>query len=124
MSRSAEIIARVADMYGLAKSELVGPSRLQVIAWPRQHAMFLLREAGFSYGQIGRLMGRRHHTTVIHGIAAYDARRAASAQPEASNQALATRRARYANRKLAAQRFAQKDLARWRAIGHSTGASA
>ncbi len=63
-----EIIAAVANHYGLDVAVLKGRSRNAEIALPRQIAMFLLREEiGISLPQIGEVLGGRDHTTVLHG---------------------------------------------------------
>ena len=63
-----EIIAAVAAEYGVPASAIVGNSRLSVVTVPRQEAMRRAKEAGLTLAQIGRLMGGRDHTTVMHGI--------------------------------------------------------
>ena len=72
---SREIIAAVAARHGLTPADLTGPSRRRYIAWPRQEAMARLQvQLGWSTPRIGRALGDRHHTTVMHGIRAYTAR--------------------------------------------------
>lgn len=63
-----EVLAAVANHYGLDVAALKGRSRNAEIALPRQIAMFLLREEiGISLPQIGEVLGGRDHTTVLHG---------------------------------------------------------
>lgn len=67
-TRVREIIAAVAAEYGVPASAIVGNSRLSVVTVPRQEAMRRAKDAGLSLSQIGRLMGGRDHSTVMHGI--------------------------------------------------------
>ncbi len=62
------IVQEVADYFGIAPEDLLGPSRKQQIAMPRQIAMYLLcAETDLSLEQIGLFMGNRNHTTILHG---------------------------------------------------------
>jgi chromosomal replication initiator protein len=63
-----EIIATVAQFYGLKTTDLRGPSRKGPIAKARQVVMFLAREmAQLSASTVGQELGGRHHTSVLHG---------------------------------------------------------
>jgi chromosomal replication initiator protein len=63
-----EIKNAVAGYYGLDLEELCGSSRRREVARPRQIAMYLMREeTESSFSQIGKALGGRDHTTVIHG---------------------------------------------------------
>lgn len=65
-----EIIAVTAVAYGYTPGDLQGPSRKQRLVKARHMAMFLCRRhTDLSLPRIGRLLGGRDHTTVIHGIA-------------------------------------------------------
>ena len=62
------ILAEVADYYGLAVEELVARNRKRSVSVPRQVAMYLLiHELELPPTQVGRLLGGRDHSTVIHG---------------------------------------------------------
>ena len=74
MSVSEEIIYRVAREHGIGPRDLRGPGRHRAVAWPRQQAMCELRAQGLSLPLIGRILGHRDHTTVIHGIRAHQRR--------------------------------------------------
>ena len=64
-----EIIAVTAVAYGYTPGDLQGPSRKQRLVKARHMAMFLCRRhTDLSLPRIGRLLGGRDHTTVIHGI--------------------------------------------------------
>jgi chromosomal replication initiator protein len=63
-----EVVRRVADTYGVSVENLLGESRSRQIAFPRQIAMYLLREeANISLPQIGDVLGGRDHTTILYG---------------------------------------------------------
>ncbi|MFC4651635.1 chromosomal replication initiator protein DnaA [Lactococcus nasutitermitis] len=57
----------VAKFYHISLSDLVGPKRPKEIAFPRQIAMYLVRELlGTSLPAIGNAFGGRDHTTVMY----------------------------------------------------------
>jgi chromosomal replication initiator protein len=62
------IISVVAKHYGMSEEQLVSRSRSRQIAFPRQVAMYLIREeTDASLPQIGERLGGRDHTTVMYG---------------------------------------------------------
>jgi chromosomal replication initiator protein len=62
-----EIIAAVAKELRVKMADLKGPSRRQSLTAARGVAMLLMRELlGLSYQEIGRQLGHRDHTTVMH----------------------------------------------------------
>ena len=62
------ILSEVADYFGLRVDDLLARSRKKNVAIPRQVAMYLLiHEIGLPPTQVGRLLGGRDHSTVIHG---------------------------------------------------------
>jgi chromosomal replication initiator protein len=62
-----QIQALVASRYQLSVSELLGPSRASRVAWPRQVAIYLARQAtDTSLQRIGQAFGDRNHATVLH----------------------------------------------------------
>ena len=66
---SAELIVEVVcEYYKLKDSDLLSNNREKQYAYPRQMAMYLLREvANISLVEIGRSLGNRDHSTVHHG---------------------------------------------------------
>ena len=68
MERGEAIIRAVAHIAGRRVSDLTGPGRAQVYFYPRIVAILALYSAGFSSPQIGRLLGGRHHTTILHAM--------------------------------------------------------
>ncbi len=62
------IIEGVARYFSVPTNSLPSPGRAKPIAEARHIAMYILREeAQLSLKQIGRLLGNRDHSTVIHG---------------------------------------------------------
>jgi chromosomal replication initiator protein len=67
---SIEIIQkRVVEQFGLRDQELKVRSNSKAIAFPRQVAMYLVKQlTSASLPEIGRQFGGKHHTTVLHSI--------------------------------------------------------
>jgi chromosomal replication initiator protein len=62
-----EIQERTCEAFGVSMDDLLSPSRAQLLAWPRQVAMYLARElTDATLPAIGRAFGGRNHTTVLH----------------------------------------------------------
>jgi chromosomal replication initiator protein len=62
-----DIIAVVARHFGVPQKQLKSGSRRQSIVTARAVAIYLARElTRYSYGQIGRSLGGRDHTTIMH----------------------------------------------------------
>jgi chromosomal replication initiator protein len=60
----------VSKYYQVGKRSLLGDSRARPIARPRQILMYLLRtHLGVSLEEVGRVVGGRDHTTVMHAVA-------------------------------------------------------
>jgi chromosomal replication initiator protein len=63
-----DIISKVANVFGVSMERMLGRDRSREVAFPRQIAMYLLREeANISLPQIGEALGGRDHTTVMYG---------------------------------------------------------
>jgi chromosomal replication initiator protein len=63
------ILDTTAASYGFSVDALIGPSRTRPLVTARQVAMYLTRElTDYSYPAIGRVFGKRDHTTVIHAV--------------------------------------------------------
>src|SRR5207245_11044879 len=63
-----QIIDGVCHYYNVDPERLRGKQRDREIAWPRQVAMYVMREeTSSSLLQIGNALGGRDHTTIIHG---------------------------------------------------------
>ena len=63
-----DVLQRVASQYGLSGEQILGRSRTANIAEARQVIMYLLvAELGLTPTHVGRFLGGRNHSTVIHG---------------------------------------------------------
>jgi len=63
-----KVVDTVARYYQIKVAELKGERRLKIITVPRQVVMYLLRkELQLSLKEVGRILGGRDHTTVLHG---------------------------------------------------------
>jgi chromosomal replication initiator protein len=60
---------RVVEQFGLRDQDLKVRSNSKAIAYPRQIAMYLVKQlTSASLPEIGRQFGGKHHTTVLHSI--------------------------------------------------------
>jgi chromosomal replication initiator protein len=63
------IIKAVAERFNMQAAQLKMKSNTKQIAYPRQVAMYLVKElTQASLPEIGRYFGGKHHTTVLHSI--------------------------------------------------------
>lgn len=63
------IIQTVSQFFELESVEVVGKRRYKELVYPRQLIMYLLRhELSFSYPKIGKELGGKDHTTIMHGV--------------------------------------------------------
>lgn len=64
-----DIIGAVLKYYSLGKKQLLGESRAKKFSQPRQLLMYILRtQLSLPYEEVGRLIGGRDHTTVMHAV--------------------------------------------------------
>jgi chromosomal replication initiator protein len=64
----AEVITFVGNYYGVGIQQLKGDRRTKTLVIPRQILMHLLRnDLRLSLDEVGRLLGGRDHSTVMHG---------------------------------------------------------
>src|SRR5271163_967538 len=64
-----QIQKRVGEHFGVRAQDLKVRSNAKVITFPRQVAMFLVKQlTSASLPEIGRQFGGKHHTTVLHSI--------------------------------------------------------
>jgi chromosomal replication initiator protein len=67
---------KVGEQFGLREADLKIRSNTKAIAFPRQVAMYLVKQlTSASLPEIGRQFGGKHHTTVLHSINKIDALR-------------------------------------------------
>jgi len=82
---SKKILSEVAEKYGMPPTVFRSKSRDATYVLCRQEASYRLKyELNFSLSQIGRLMGHRDHTTVLHAIRRYEKNLALGLGPWAS----------------------------------------
>jgi chromosomal replication initiator protein len=63
------IVERTARYYSVEMADLLSPKRDKDIVYPRQIAMYLLRnELHMSFPKIANELGRKDHTTAIHSV--------------------------------------------------------
>lgn len=63
------ICREICKYYGLSKSEFLSHRRSREVVRPRQVAMYLANQlTRMSYPKIGRRIGNRDHTTVMHAV--------------------------------------------------------
>lgn len=66
---SKRVISAVCRFYGIKTADVLGSQKKRSLSIPRQIIMYLLRyELGLPYTLIGDLLGRKDHTTIIHGV--------------------------------------------------------
>lgn len=64
-----EVLSSVVNFYNLRLADITGQKRNKKIAVPRQIAMYLLRnDLKIALMDIGRYLGDRDHTTIMHGV--------------------------------------------------------
>jgi hypothetical protein len=67
-----QILKEVAEKHGVTVKDIKGKCRKLKCIRPRHEAAYRIRmEQGFSLPQIGRVLGFRDHTTILHGIRRY-----------------------------------------------------
>ena len=62
------VIDTVCDYHNVKPTQLKGKKRDAFLVKPRHICMFLLKEAGLTYSEIGNQLGGRDHTTVMHAV--------------------------------------------------------
>jgi chromosomal replication initiator protein len=64
-----DIVAVVGRYFGVTQAALRGPGRRKSLVFARSTAVYLLRTlTGLSYAQIGKELGRRDHSTIMHSM--------------------------------------------------------
>ncbi|MGA3186150.1 MAG: chromosomal replication initiator protein DnaA [Bryobacteraceae bacterium] len=67
------VLRAVAEKFQLQPAQLKQKTNAQQIAYPRQVAMYLIKElTQSSLPEIGRMFGGKHHTTVLHSVQKID----------------------------------------------------
>lgn len=66
---SQKIIDTVCAFFSLDAKDILGKCRNKELVYPRQIIMYLLRnEMGYSFPKIGKELGGKDHTTIMHGV--------------------------------------------------------
>lgn len=64
-----KVLAEINQYFNIRMADLTGPRRQKELVIPRQIAMFLMyEECNLPMERIGRILGGRDHTTILHGI--------------------------------------------------------
>jgi chromosomal replication initiator protein len=63
---ASDLIDYVARYFGIPRAQIIGDVRAKEVVIPRHIVMAILRTRGLSYPAIGRIMGGRDHSSVIH----------------------------------------------------------
>jgi len=70
------VLRAVAEKFQLQPAQLKQKTNARNIAYPRQVAMYLIKElTQSSLPEIGRMFGGKHHTTVLHSVTKIDKQR-------------------------------------------------
>ncbi len=65
-----DIVNIVAEHFGISQNEIYSNTRSRNVAYPRQIAMYLSKKlTSTSVTDIGKMIGNRDHSTVLHGLA-------------------------------------------------------
>lgn len=69
-----QVILTVCDVTGTSLAEFLGPRRSRNLAWPRKLGYYVLKRArpDLSLPSIGKALGNRDHTTVLHGLRSFE----------------------------------------------------
>ena len=63
-----QVLSKICDFFNTTLKDLAGPKRQKELVLPRHFAMYILSEEyNLTVEAIGRLLGGRDHTTVMHG---------------------------------------------------------
>lgn len=68
MNTVHRLIDAAADLTEFTRQELLGDCRAAKVARVRFAVMLVARQHGLTYPVIGRLLGDRDHTTIVHGV--------------------------------------------------------
>ncbi len=69
------IVETVADHFGITVDDILSSKRNSSIAFPRHICIYLCREhVGSSLVEIGKKLGNRHHSTILHSIEAVESK--------------------------------------------------
>lgn len=61
------VLEAVCSHFNLNEKDLIGPKRQKELVLPRHITMFILSQLNMTVERIGQILGKRDHTTVMHG---------------------------------------------------------
>jgi chromosomal replication initiator protein len=68
-----ELIREIAAKHNISTEQLIGHNRRAGVVWARFELMHRARhDLGMSYKLIGRVLGGRDHTGIMHGVKRYE----------------------------------------------------
>ena len=71
---SSEIVSAICRDFGVSVEEMMGGTRKQRIMLARRTAMYVLRARGSSLPQVASRLSLKDHTSVLHGVRAFEER--------------------------------------------------
>lgn len=90
-ARTTLVLRIVGNKYGFSPAQIKGQSRIAPLCFARQVAFWILRQGNrYSLPEIGRRIGYRDHTSVLHGVRKIDRLMAADPGLAAEIHALAS----------------------------------
>jgi len=69
-----EVIAAIAADYGFTSEEITGKARHRKYIMARNAAAYALKQRGNSFPLVGRWMGGRDHSTIVHAVKQFEDR--------------------------------------------------
>ena len=66
--KNLDAVDAIAQQYGYTVEDMLGRSRLKRVVAVRRLCILMLREKGYSTTEIGRVLGGRDHSTIVHAL--------------------------------------------------------
>jgi hypothetical protein len=66
--KNLDAVDAIAQQYGYTVEDMLGRSRLKRVVAVRHLCILMLREKGYSTTEIGRVLGGRDHSTIVHAL--------------------------------------------------------
>lgn len=61
-------IEAIAKEHGYTAADILGPRKFKHLVAVRRKCIVMLRQKGYSTTEIGRIMGGRDHSTIVHAL--------------------------------------------------------
>lgn len=68
MTPTSELVAQAGLMFGVLRADITGRAQHREAFEARAAVALAAHEAGRSYSQIGRKLGDRHHSSMMHAV--------------------------------------------------------